>query len=363
MQNIFNFSAGPAMLPQEVMQQAQEELINWQGLGTSVMEVSHRGKPFIEVADQAEADLRELLQIPANYTVLFMHGGGRAQFSAVPLNITKSSDLSQHLVTGQWSVGAEEEAQKFCRSSIVAKSKEIEGKMYVPKQDEWSIAEEPGYFHYCTNETVDGIEIDWVPKSQSGKVPIVADMSSNILSKPLKIEDFGIIYAGAQKNIGPSGLSVVIVRNDLIGFARKDTPAIFNYQLQAASGSMYNTPPTFSWYLAGLVFKWLKAQGGLTEIARVNKQKSHVLYKQIDATGFYSNNVHNEYRSKMNVTFKLSDESLNEVFLKQAESNGLVALKGHRAVGGMRASIYNAMPLAGAQALADFMKEFERKNG
>lgn len=363
MQNIFNFSAGPAMLPQEVMQQAQEEFINWQGLGTSVMEVSHRGKPFIQVAEQAEADLRELLQIPTNYTVLFMHGGGRGQFSTVPLNISKPSDLSQHLVSGQWSIGAEKEAQKFCRSSIVATSKEIDGKVYVPKQDEWSIAEESGYFHYCTNETVEGIEINWVPKSTSGTVPIVADMSSNILSKPINIEDFGIIYAGAQKNIGPSGLSVVIVRNDLVGMSRKDTPAILDYQLQANSGSMYNTPPTFSWYLAGLVFKWLKAQGGLNTIATLNQQKSELLYSQIDATGFYKNNVHNDYRSKMNVTFTLSDESLNPVFLEQAEQNGLVALKGHRAVGGMRASIYNAMPLAGAQALADFMQEFERKNG
>lgn len=363
MQNIFNFSAGPAMLPKEVMQQAQEEFIDWQGLGTSVMEVSHRGKPFIEVAEQAEADLRALLQIPSNYTVLFMHGGGRGQFSAVPMNIAKQTDLSQHLVTGQWSVSAEQEAQKFCRSKIVATSQKRDGKMYVPKQDVWSIAEESGYFHYCTNETVDGIEIDWVPKSISGNVPIVADMSSNILSKPLNIEDYGIIYAGAQKNIGPSGLSVVIVRNDLIGNARSDCPAIFNYQLQGNSGSMYNTPPTFSWYLAGLVFKWLKAQGGLKEIAALNSQKSQALYQQIDATGFYQNNVHTEYRSKMNVTFQLSNEALNDLFLQQAESNGLVALKGHRAVGGMRASIYNAMPLAGVQALADYMKEFERKNG
>jgi phosphoserine aminotransferase len=327
------------------------------------MEVSHRGKPFMAVAEQAEADLRDLLQIPHNYTVLFMHGGGRGQFSAVPLNISKPSDLSQHLVSGQWSIGAEQEAQKFCRSKIVATCKEIDGKMYVPKQDEWSIAEESGYFHYCTNETVDGIEINWVPKSDSGNVPIVADMSSNILSKPININDFGVIYAGAQKNIGPSGLSVVIVRNDLVGISREDTPAIFDYQLQAKSGSMYNTPPTFSWYLAGLVFKWLKAQGGLGAIATLNKRKSDVLYSQIDATGFYKNNVHNDYRSKMNVTFKLSDESLNDLFLEQAEHNGLVALKGHRAVGGMRASIYNAMPLAGAQALADFMQEFERKNG
>lgn len=351
------------MLPKEVMQQAQEELVNWQGLGTSVMEVSHRGKPFMEVAEQSEVDLRELLSIPKNYSVLFMHGGGRAQFSAVPLNISRANDLSQHLVTGEWSVAAEKEAQKYTRTSIVAKTKRREDKIYVPKQDEWSIAEEAGYFHYCSNETVDGIEIDWVPRSASGNVPIVADMSSNILSKPLNIEDYGIIYAGAQKNIGPSGLSVVIVRNDLMGIQRKETPAIFDYKLLAESGSMYNTPPTFSWYLAGLVFKWLQKQGGLEVIAKINKQKSQVLYQQIDATGFYQNNVEDEYRSKMNVTFQLSDESLNSLFLEQAAEVGLVALKGHRAVGGMRASIYNAMPLEGAVALAEFMKEFERKNG
>ncbi|MFT5542357.1 MAG: phosphoserine aminotransferase [Glaciecola sp.] len=363
MQNIFNFSAGPAMLPKEVMQQAQEELVNWQGLGTSVMEVSHRGKPFIEVAEQAESDLRELLNIPHNYSVLFMHGGGRGQFSAVPLNISQPNDLSQHLVTGQWSISAEQEAQKYTRTKIVAKTKQHNGKIYVPKQDEWSISENAGYFHYCTNETVEGIEIDWVPKSSSGNIPIVADMSSNILSKPLNIDDYGIIYAGAQKNIGPSGLSVVVVRNDLIGSQRKETPAIFDYQLQAESGSMYNTPPTFSWYLAGLVFRWLKRQGGLDAIASLNAQKSETLYKQIDASGFYQNNVEDEYRSKMNVTFQLTDETLNSLFLEQASENGLVALKGHRAVGGMRASIYNAMPLEGAIALADFMKEFERKNG
>jgi phosphoserine aminotransferase len=351
------------MLPKEVMQQAQEELVNWQELGTSVMEVSHRGKPFIEVADQAEADLRELLNIPSNYTVLFMHGGGRGQFSAVPLNISQPNDLSQHLVTGQWSISAEQEARKYTRTNIVATNKERAGKIYVPKQDEWSVAEEAGYFHYCTNETVEGIEIDWVPKSVSGNVPIVADMSSNILSKPLNINDYGIIYAGAQKNIGPSGLSVVVVRNDLIGPKRSDVPAIFDYQLQAQSGSMYNTPPTFSWYLAGLVFKWLKKEGGLEAMATLNTKKSQALYQQIDTSDFYQNNIDAEYRSKMNVTFQLSDESLNTLFLEQAFENGLVALKGHRAVGGMRASIYNAMPLEGAVALVDFMKEFERKNG
>lgn len=351
------------MLPAEVMQQAQEELINWQDLGTSVMEVSHRGKPFIEVAEQAESDLRELLSIPSDYSVLFMHGGGRGQFSAVPLNIAGQNELSQHLVTGQWSVAAEEEARRFCQTQIIATSKEHEGKMYVPKQDEWTIAEESAYFHYCTNETVDGIEIDWVPRSTSGNVPVVADMSSNILSKPLNIEDYGLIYAGAQKNIGPSGLSLVIVRNELLGKERRDTPSIFNYGLQAKSGSMYNTPPTFSWYLAGLVFKWLKAQGGLSKMAETNLQKSQLLYSRIDESGFYNNNVRQDYRSKMNVTFKLRDESLNDSFLKQAEENGLVALKGHRSVGGMRASIYNAMPISGAQALVDFMKEFERKNG
>ncbi|MBF7072863.1 3-phosphoserine/phosphohydroxythreonine transaminase [Glaciecola sp. MH2013] len=363
MQNIYNFSAGPAMLPQEVMQQAQEEFTDWQNHGTSVMEVSHRGKPFIEVAEQAEADLRELLGISCNYTVLFMHGGGRGQFSAVPLNISKPNGLSEHLVTGQWSVSAEAEAQKYMKTHIVATQCIIDGKTTVPTQKDWKISENADYFHYCSNETVDGIEIDWVPKSESGNVPIVADMSSNILSKPINIDDFGIIYAGAQKNIGPSGLSVVVVRNDLIGLARQETPSILNYELQAKSGSMYNTPPTFSWYLAGLVFKWLKQQGGLASIAKVNQEKSELLYKQIDKTGFYQNSVANEYRSKMNVTFQLNNDALNAEFLKQAEQSGLVALKGHRAVGGMRASIYNAMPIEGVKALVSFMQEFERKNG
>jgi phosphoserine aminotransferase len=362
-QNIYNFSAGPAMLPQEVMQQAQEEFIDWQNHGTSVMEMSHRGKPFIEVADKAEADLRELLSIPCNYTVLFMHGGGRGQFSAVPLNISKPGGLSEHLVTGQWSVSAEAEASKYTKTNIVARSGLVNNKMSVPLPTEWTISEQADYFHYCTNETVDGIEIGWVPRSESGKVPIVADMSSNILSKPLNIEDYGIVYAGAQKNIGPSGLSVVIVRNDLIGLARNETPAIFNYELQAKAGSMYNTPPTFSWYLAGLVFQWLKEQGGLSKIAQVNAQKSALLYKEIDATGFYKNNVANDYRSKMNVTFQLANDSLDSLFLEQAEAHGLAALKGHRAVGGMRASIYNAMPIEGVKALVSFMQEFERKHG
>ncbi|MDT0581410.1 3-phosphoserine/phosphohydroxythreonine transaminase [Brumicola blandensis] len=363
MQNIFNFSAGPAMLPKEVMQQAQDEMLNWRGLGTSVMEVSHRGKPFIEVAEKAEADLRELLSIPCNYTVLFMQGGGRGQFSAVPMNISKQGGVSQHLLTGQWSVSAEAEARKYTKTEILAESALVDGKIVVPDQTLWSISDQADYFHYCTNETVDGVEIDWVPKSDNDAVPIVADMSSNILSKPLNIEEYGVIYAGAQKNIGPSGLALVIVRNDLIGIEREQTPSIFNYQLQAKSGSMYNTPPTFSWYLAGLVFEWLKTKGGLAKMAQRNQEKSELLYQQIDSTGFYKNNVHESFRSKMNVTFQLQDSSLDAMFLEQAESHGLVALKGHRAVGGMRASIYNAMPLEGVQALAGFMKEFERKHG
>jgi len=363
MQNVFNFSAGPAMLPHEVMLQAQQELINWNGLGTSVMEISHRGKAFIAVAEQAEQDFRDLLNIPCNYTVLFMHGGGRGQFSTVPQNLSKSGDVSDHLVTGQWSISAEKEAQKFTTTNIVATAEPDEnGLIHVPHQDSWSLSPGARYFQYCPNETVEGIEINWVPKIDN--VPIVADMSSNILSKQINIDDYGVVYAGAQKNIGPSGLTLVIVRNDLLGKARNDTPAIFDYDLQAKHDSMYNTPPTFSWYLAGLVFKWLKQQGGVAAIEQRNIQKSKMLYDFIDNSSLYSNSIAIENRSKMNVTFQLQQaEALDPMFLADSEKSGLSALKGHRAVGGMRASIYNAMPLEGVKALVDFMKEFERTKG
>lgn len=358
---IYNFSAGPAALPQAVLKRAQAELLDWNGQGTSVMEVSHRGKPFIAVADKAEADLRKLLSIPSNYKVLFLQGGGRGQFFAVPLNLAKRGDFSQHLVSGQWSRSAVDEASKYMRCEEVASSYSKDGKIIVPDQSMWSVKPDAAYFHYCSNETVDGVEINWVPKTEN--VPLVADMSSNILSKNINVADYGIIYAGAQKNIGPSGLAVVIVRDDLLQYKRDDTPAIYDYALQATKDSMYNTPPTFSWYLAGLVFEWLLEQGGIANIEAINAKKAQSLYSCIDSSSLYSNNVATDYRSKMNVTFHLSNTALNDAFLEQAAANGLQALKGHRDVGGMRASIYNAVPLEGVNTLVDFMQEFERTHG
>nr|WP_136252239.1 3-phosphoserine/phosphohydroxythreonine transaminase [Ningiella ruwaisensis] len=357
-ESVFNFSAGPAAIPRPVLKRAQDELLNWNGQGTSVMEVSHRGKPFMAVAQKAEADLRKLMKVPDNYKVLFLQGGGRGQFFSVPMNLAKRGDLSQHLVSGQWSQIAVAEAEKYMTAEVLAKTQTKDDKLWVPTQEHWEINPKAAYFHYCPNETVDGIEINWVPKSDS--VPIVADMSSNILSKSVDVSDFGIIYAGAQKNIGPSGLAVVIVREDLIGLARPDTPAVFDYQQQANNDSMYNTPPTFAWYLAGLVFEWLLEQGGVDAISKVNAQKAALLYDCIDSSDFYSNKVCDENRSKMNVCFQLADNRLDAAFLEQSEKAGLLALKGHRFVGGMRASIYNAMPLEGVKALVDFMQEFER---
>ncbi|MBU2976804.1 3-phosphoserine/phosphohydroxythreonine transaminase [Alteromonas sp. C1M14] len=361
MNKVFNFSAGPAMLPAEVMAQAQSEFLNWQGSGCSVMEVSHRGKAFIEVAATAEQDLRDLLAVPDNYKVLFAHGGGRGQFASVPLNISNANDTSLHLVTGSWSKGAVAEASKYNQAKVVGETIAKDGLQFVPKLTANEIDPSAAYLHFCPNETVDGIAFDWLP--QSGDVPLVSDMSSCILSQPLDVSRHGIIYAGAQKNIGPSGLSVLIVRDDLIGKARKETPSIFNYELMAKHDSMYNTPPTFSWYLAGLVFKWLKANGGLEAMAQRNKEKAALLYSAIDSSDFYSNPVHPENRSRMNVPFHLADDSLNALFLEESSQAGLMALKGHRSVGGMRASIYNAMPIDGVVALVDFMQQFEKKHG
>lgn len=355
---IFNFSAGPAMLPKSVMAKAQAEFINWNGHGTSVMEISHRGKPFIAVAEKAEADLRTLLNVPANYKVLFLQGGGRGQFFSVPLNLAKRGNLSQHLVSGQWSQMAVTEAAKYMQADILAQNYMMDGKICVADQSMWQVNTNAAYVHYCSNETVDGIEINWVP--QTGDVPLVADMSSNILSKNIDVSQYGIIYAGAQKNIGPSGLAVLLVRDDLVGLEREDTPAIFSYKEQVNSDSMYNTPPTFSWYLAGLVFEWLLENGGITAIEALNKKKAETLYACIDNSDFYQNQVHVSNRSKMNVTFQLADTNLDAMFLQKAEAQGLHALKGHRIVGGMRASIYNAMELEGVNALVSFMQEFER---
>lgn len=362
MSTVFNFSAGPAMLPKDVLVKAQQELLNWQGLGTSVMEVSHRGKPFIELAEHAQATFRSLLSIPDNYHVLFMHGGGRGQFSAVPLNLTKNNQCyADFLLSGTWSKGAVEEAAKYLNPRIVANTEQVDGILSLPSQESWNLNPDASYFHYCSNETVDGFEINHVP-DVNGK-PIVVDMSSNILSKPIDVSQFGVIYAGAQKNMGPAGLTMVIVRDDLIGQSRMETPSVLNYEAAVKHDSMYNTPSTFAWYIAALVFDWVKEQGGVDAMAEKNSAKAQLLYQAIDDNGFYVNKVAPEFRSRMNVPFQLIDPSLDSLFLQEAEKEGLQALKGHRIVGGMRASIYNAMPIEGVQALVDFMHDFVKRHG
>lgn len=361
MNPVFNFSAGPAMLPPAVMQRAQQEFINWQNGGTSVMEISHRGNDFVAMAEKSERDLRDLLQIPDNYKVLFLQGGGRGQFAAVPLNISAAGDTSLHLVSGSWSKGAVGEAAKYNTAQVIGETEQCDGLDFIAPPSPDSIDQDAAYLHFCPNETVDGIAYDWLP--DAGKVPLVADLSSTILSQPLDIAKYGILYAGAQKNIGPSGLAVTIVREDLLGRAQTATPSIFDYTKAAQDNSMYNTPPTFAWYLAGLVFEWLKEEGGVEVMAQRNTAKAELLYGAIDGSAFYRSRVHPACRSKMNVPFQLADPSLDERFLSEAEQQGLLALKGHRFVGGMRASIYNAMPIEGVQALVDFMAEFERTHG
>ena len=356
---VYNFSAGPAMLPVEVMQQAQAEFRNFNDLSVSVMELSHRSSDFIAVAAAAEQDLRDLMQIPDNYKVLFLQGGGRGQFAAVAMNLLGKNAKADYIVTGQWSKSAVEEAEKLGKIRVLDGFAEAENGLR-PLASSWDLDPTAAYVHYCPNETVDGIEYHFVPKT--GSVPLVADMSSTILSRPIDVNQFGLIYAGAQKNIGPSGLAVVIVREDLLDQACPQTPVIMDYAAMAKADSMVNTPPTYAWYLAGLVFKWLKRQGGLTAMGKRNKAKADLLYNYVDASDFYGNNVHPEARSWMNIPFQLKDESLNAAFLKEAEAAGLVALQGHRLVGGMRASVYNAMPIEGVQALVDFMDKFAKQN-
>ncbi len=360
MSAIYNFCAGPAMLPAPVMIKAQSEFINWQNTGSSVMELSHRSSEYIALAKKAEADLRELMNIPENYKVLFCHGGGRGQFSAVPLNLLPEGENADYVVTGSWSKAAAIEAQNFGDINVVDAVTVENGNKQVTNSATWLLSENAAYVHYCPNETVDGIEIFEVPETNG--VPLVADMSSTILSREIDVSKFALIYAGAQKNIGPSGLTIVIVRDDLLGKARTTTPSIMNYKTLADSDSMYNTPPTYAWYLAGLVFEWLEEQGGVAAIATVNLKKAKLLYQFIDQSDFYFNNVAAVNRSNMNIPFWLTDESLNDAFIQQAKANGLVALKGHRIVGGMRASIYNAMPIEGVQKLVDFLKQFEKEN-
>lgn len=347
------------MLPVEVMQRAQSEFLNWQNQGCSVMELSHRSKVYIELAQKAEQDLRTLMDIPSNYKVLFTHGGGRAHFSAVPMNLTQSGQSAEYLETGSWSVGAAKEALKYLNVTKLGDGLSLEQKLQHAKH--WQPQNNAAYCHYCPNETVDGIEIDWIPETNG--VPLVADMSSNILSKAIDVSKFALIYAGAQKNIGPSGLSVVIIRDDLLDKARIETPSILNYSLISQFDSMYNTPATYAWYLAGLVFEWLHQQGGVTVMQQRNDQKAQMLYEAIDSCDFYNNSVPSEYRSRMNVTFHLADKQLDADFVQQAEDAGLKALKGHRSVGGMRASIYNAMPIDGVRALVEFMQDYAKRNG
>ncbi len=360
MTRIFNFSAGPAVLPQEVLQQARDEMLDWHGSGMSVMEMSHRGKEFMGIAAQTEADLRELLGIPGNYKVLFLQGGASSQFSMVPMNLLRGKTSADYVNTGEWSKKAIKEAKRYCTVNIAASS-EDKNFSYAPAQDQWTLNKDAAYVHYTPNETIGGVEFHWVPETQG--VPLVADMSSNILSKPISVEKYALIYAGAQKNIGPAGLTIVIVREDMLGQTLAGTPTMFDYKVAADNESMYNTPPTFAMYIAGLVFQLLKRKGGLAAMEKVNIAKAALLYDYLDSTEFYACPTAKENRSRMNIPFTLHDAALDEAFLKGAKEAGLLQLKGHRSVGGMRASIYNAMPLEGVQALVSYMQAFEKQHG
>jgi phosphoserine aminotransferase len=354
---IFNFGAGPATMPVEVLEKAKWELVNWHDAGMSVMEMSHRGREFIAIAAEAEANLRELAKIPASHKVLFLQGGATLQFSAVPMNLLRGAKTIDFVNTGEWSKKAIAEAKKFAQVNVAA-SAEDRKFTYVPKQSAWKRSKDAAYLHICSNETIGGVEFHWTP--DTGETPLVADMSSHILSRPIEVAKYGLIYAGAQKNIGPAGLVVVIVREDLLGHALPDTPNVLDYKLQSEADSMLNTPPTFSVYLAGLTFKWLLDRGGLAQVERDNIAKAKRLYDYLDSQDFYANPVAREDRSRMNVPFTLRDAALDKEFLAEAEARGLSQLKGHRSVGGMRASIYNAMPIEGVEALVAFMEEFRR---
>ena len=361
MARVYNFSAGPAALPEEVLEQARDEMLDWGGSGMSVMEMSHRGKEFMSIAAEAEADLRELMAIPDNYKVLFLQGGASSQFAMVPLNLMGRTGKADYMRTGSWSKKAIAEAKRYGEVNVAADTYIDEKFTSEPASGSLNLSADAAYVHYTPNETIEGVEFSYVP--HTGDVPLVADMSSTILSRPVDVSSFGIIYAGAQKNIGPAGLTIAIVREDLMGHALEHTPTMFKYDIQAGADSMYNTPPTYGWYLAGLVFKWLKAKGGLAGMGQINERKAKALYAAIDASSFYHNPVDPVCRSWMNVPFTLADSALDARFLEEAGKAGLKTLKGHRSVGGMRASIYNAMPEEGVKALIDFMAEFERTNG
>ncbi len=360
MTRVFNFSAGPAALPEPVLRQAAEEMLDWHGSGMSVMEMSHRGKEFIAIHAEAESLLRELLAVPANYKLLFLQGGAIGQNAIVPMNLLRGCASADYVDTGEWSKKSIKEAKKYAAVNVAATSSAT-GYDRVPAQSEWKLDANAAYVHICGNETIGGIEYHWTPDTSA--VPLVADMSSNFLSKPVDVSRYGLIYGGAQKNIGPAGLTIVIVRDDLIGQALPITPSAFDYKQQAEADSMLNTPPTYAIYVAGLVFRWIRDKGGLAAMAEHNRTKAAILYDFLDASGFYTSPVAKADRSLMNVPFRLPNEALDDAFLKGAQAQGMVQLKGHRSVGGMRASIYNAMPIAGVQALVAYMREFEARHG
>ena len=360
MNRVFNFSAGPAALPDAVLERAQAELLDWRGLGMSVMEVSHRGKDFIECAAKAEADFRELLKISDDYHVLFLAGGATMQFASVPLNLAPPGSTVDYVLTGSWGKKAVGEAARYATVNVAADSADSKYTT-IPDPLSWRVSEDAAYLHYTPNETIVGVEFHFIPDVTDA--PLVADMSSTILSRPVDVSRYGVIYAGAQKNIGVAGITVVIVRKDLVGRARRETPGVIDYAIMAESDSMWNTPATFAWYIAGLVFEWLKEQGGLSAMAERNHIKARKLYSAIDASDFYANPVDVNCRSWMNVPFTLADPELDKTFLAEADAAGLANLKGHRLVGGMRASIYNAMPEAGVDALIAFMRDFETRRG
>lgn len=356
---VFNFSAGPAVLPESVLRRAADDMLDWHGSGMSVMEMSHRGKEFISIATQAEADFRRLLGIPTNYKVLFLQGGALAMNALIPMNLLGSKHSADYVNTGEWSKKSIAEAQKYCAVNVAA-SAETGGFTSVPARDTWQLDANAAYVHICTNETIGGVEYPWVPKV--GEVPLVADMSSHILSRVIDVSEYGVIYGGAQKNIGPAGLTFVIVREDLLDRALPITPSVFHWQAQAAADSMLNTPATYGIYIAGLVFQWLLEQGGLAAVEQTNIAKAALLYEYLDSTDFYANKVEHACRSRMNIPFFLKDARLDAPFLQGASERGLVQLKGHRVVGGMRASLYNAMPIEGVRALLAYMQEFERSH-
>jgi phosphoserine aminotransferase len=360
MTRVFNFSAGPAALPEPVLHEAAEEMLDWHGSGMSVMEMSHRGKEFIAIHAEAQALLRELLGVPANYRILFMQGGAIGENAIVPMNLLRGHAGADYIDTGEWSKKSIQEASRYCQVNVAASAKDS-GYTTIPPRESWKLDPQAAYVHICANETIGGVEYHFTP--EVGAVPLVADMSSNLMSRPISVAKYGLIYGGAQKNIGPAGLTIVIVRDDLIGQAMPLTPSAFNYKEQSDNDSMLNTPPTYAIYIAGLVFRWIKAQGGLAAMEKHNLAKAALLYDYLDTTSFYSSPVARDCRSLMNVPFKLRDAPLDEPFLKGALARGMVQLKGHRSVGGMRASIYNAMPLEGVRTLVAYMKEFESRHG